>query len=377
MQFAERLRQVASSLEQTNQAHKAVVGFDGFVDEIIDVVATRRGPDDYSRMPTISDFGKRILAAAGLSTNVELVPTQTKLGGNGPIMSLTLAGLGVDITYIGSVGREDVHPVFDELASKCRVYGLADPGYTQALEFDDGKLMLGKHYTLKEVTWERVTATLPVERLRELASGASLLGALNWTMLPHLTEIWEHFVDEVLAALPEGRRPITFFDLCDPEKREVSDLVRALAAIERFSEKSRPILGLNLKEAAQVASALGIEFGRSATEVPVEELTAKIAERLNVYGVVVHPTREAAAAVGGVLARIDGPYTSKPKLTTGAGDNFNAGFCFGQILGFSPEESLILGKGTSGFYVRNRRGPSKDELAAFLRVWADHVGEDF
>jgi len=377
MSFAESLRRVADRLDRTHEAHRAIIGFDGFVDEIIDVVATRSGPEEYTRIPTISAFGARISAAAGLSTNIELVPTHIKLGGNGPIMSLALAGFGIDLTYIGSVGRGTVHPVFEELAAKCTVYGLADPGYTHALEFDDGKLMLGKLTTLTELTWERVIETIPVERLRAIAEGASLIGALNWTMIPYLTELWERLLEEVIAKLPADRRPIAFFDLCDPQKREVAHLVRALRTIERFSEKTRPILGLNRKEANQVADALGLSLSRPSSEAPLEELTSAIAANLNVYGVVVHPTHEAAAVVAGEKARIDGPYTSKPKLTTGAGDNFNAGFCFGQVLGFSTEESLILGKGTSGFYVRNKRSPNKSELASFLRHWADHVGEDF
>jgi len=377
MQFSERLRQVADKLDQTNQTHRAIIGFDGFVDEIIDVVATRSGPEEYTRMSTISELGKRISDAAGLSTNIELVQTHTKLGGNGPIMSLALAGFGVDLTYIGSVGRGDVHPVFHDLAAKCDIYGVADPGFTLALEFDDGKLMLGKHQTLKDVTWERVVEAVPVEKLRELVSGATLLGALNWTMLPYLTELWERVVEDVLAYLPGDRRIISFFDLCDPEKREVSHLVKALRTIERFSEKTRPILGLNRKEATEVADALGLDLGQSSKDAPIAELTAAIAESLNVHGVVVHPTHEAAAVIDGVAAQIEGPYTSKPKLTTGAGDNFNAGFCLGQVIGFTVEESLMLGKGTSGFYVRNRRSPSKTELASFLRLWADHVGQDF
>ena len=53
-----------------------------------------------------------------------------------------------------------------------------------------------------------------------------------------------------------------------------------------------------------------------------------------------------------VSITMEGPYTSNPRLTTGAGDNFNAGFCLGQLLGLSPQQCLITGTGTSGFYVQ-------------------------
>ena len=42
----------------------------------------------------------------------------------------------------------------------------------------------------------------------------------------------------------------------------------------------------------------------------------------------------------------------QPKISTGAGDHFNAGFCLGRVLGFWLAESLCAGVATSGYYVR-------------------------
>jgi len=66
-----------------------------------------------------------------------------------------------------------------------------------------------------------------------------------------------------------------------------------------------------------------------------------------------------------------GPFDPNPKLTTGAGDNFNAGFCLGQVLDLSPKESLIIGTATSGFYVRNAASPTFHELIEFLSEWSN------
>ena len=372
------LDRTADLLEQRRGQHRALIGFDGFVDEIIDVVATRHSPESYDRISTMSELAKRIGDAAGLSTNLELVSTQVKLGGNGPIMANALTGLGMEITYIGSVGYPTIHPVFEELAASCRVISVSEPGHTDALEFNDGKIMLGKHQPLKEVRWERITSCVSVEELTEVATGASLVAALNWTMLPYLTEVWEHFLDEVLPQPRDGETlPIAFFDLCDPAKRDPAEIYKALETIQAFKAKSRPILGLNRKEATEVANALGLQVAPSNREAPLFDITAAIGERLDLYGVVVHPTTEAAAYMGGAIYHVPGPYTSKPKLTTGAGDNFNAGFCLAQVLGFDPEASLAIGAGTSGFYVRNRRSPKGDELPAFLRTWAQNLGTEF
>lgn len=372
-----RILQVAEELRSAqDRGVRALIGFDGFVDEIADVVRTRHSPDRYERIETISEFAERIAGAAGLSTNIEYVPTQVKIGGNGPIMANALAALGLDVLYIGSVGDGEVHPVFREFAAACRVVPVAPPGHTIACEFRDGKVMLGRTQSLAAVTWERILASIPLERLREELGASALFAAVNWTMLPHMTEVWRAMLVQLLDP-PPAPGPLAFFDLADPAKRSRAELVEAVRAIEAFGKAARSILGLNRKEAAEVADALGLEVEGDNRTAPLAAIARALGEALDVYAVVVHPTREAAVCSGGRVSVIEGPYTSRPRLTTGAGDNFNAGFCLGQVLGMDPESSLILGKGVSGFYVRNGRSPSRQELVEFLELWADRCGEEF
>ena len=68
------------------KALKLLLGFDGFIDEIIHVVDKRIDSENFKRIETIEDLAKRIQKASGLSTNIELVPVAKKIGGNGPIM---------------------------------------------------------------------------------------------------------------------------------------------------------------------------------------------------------------------------------------------------------------------------------------------------
>src|SRR5690606_23040204 len=145
----ERLQQLEPS------GLRATIGFDGFVDEIVEAVDRRHSFAEYTRMTRMEQFGQRVLQAAGLSTNIELVPKAIKLGGNGPIMANALVKCGTSVTYMGSLGVPNVHPVFAELVDGCsQVYAIAEPGHTDAVEFDDGKIMLGKMEGLHAVTWE-------------------------------------------------------------------------------------------------------------------------------------------------------------------------------------------------------------------------------
>jgi len=96
---------------------------------------------------------------------------------------------------------------------------------------------------------------------------------------------------------------------------------------------------------------------------------AGIGSRLPVETVVVHPTRYAAAVTAGKVDCVRGLYTAKPKITTGAGDHFNAGFCLGKLLGLDNADSLLAGVTTSGYYVRTGESPAVSVVADLMREW--------
>jgi sugar/nucleoside kinase (ribokinase family) len=342
----------------------ATVGLDGFVDEIIAVVDKRQDNVHFDPVRTIAQLGTKIQGAAGQSSNYELVVKQTKLGGNGPIMANALASMGLNVTYIGNLGYPNLDPVFADFARHAKVVSIAEPGHTDALEFDDGKLMFGKHESLKDINWENLIARVGKEKLKSLLANSKLVGMVNWTMLPFMSDIWRKLLSEILPGIPRGDRKF-FVDLADPEKRTHADILDALITLTRFQEQVDVILGLNLKEAGEVGDVLGLP-GRADPEASIEESAHAIRERLNLSCVVVHPRRGAAAAVKDATAQFAGPFVQHPTISTGAGDHFNAGFCLGCVLGFNLEESLCTGVATSGFYVRSAQSPTAKDLADFI-----------
>lgn len=352
-------------------ALNTIIGLDGFVDEIIHVVDKRQDFQNYTRIKTIAEFGERVSKAAGFSANFEFVPVQTKLGGNGPILTNALLEFGVSVTYVGSVGKPAIHPVFQPMADKAKaVYSLCDVGLTDALEFEDGKLILGKHASLKDVTWDACKNALGgPEGIAKLVNECQLFGMENWTMLPYMSDIWEGMINEVFPLLADrAEKPIAFFDLADPEKRTEEDIFRAMQLIGKFEHKFRTILGLNEAEAYQIANVMGVKIPEGGVE-KLKNAVLATAEKLGIYCLMVHPVRSACCVIDGEYFYTDGPYCEKPKLTTGAGDNFNAGFCLGQALGLDPLLSLTLGVCTSGFYVRNAHSPTFDQVIEFAENW--------
>ncbi|HWQ90330.1 MAG TPA: PfkB family carbohydrate kinase [Clostridia bacterium] len=349
------------------QAMKAFVGLDGFVDDILDVVGKRSSAVEYTRLPTIAQLAERLAAAAGKSTNLELVSQLTKLGGNGPIMANALASFGVKVTYLGILGYPNLHPVFADFAKQAEVYSIAEPGYTDALEFDDGKIMLGKHQSLKEMNWENIKARFGADKFAEKFGTSDLVGFVNWTMLAHMSDIWVAVLKEVCPQMKGPRRKL-FIDLADPEKRTREDILGALELIAEFQKYFDVILGLNEKEAHEISATLGVQL-ESRSKEGLATLCKDIHAKVRVDTIVVHPTAYALASGPDGVTLVDGPFTAKPKITTGAGDHFNSGFCLGKLLGLPTSQCLLTGVATSGFYVRTGQSPSIADLAGMLRNW--------
>ncbi len=371
MQASDLNEQCARRLDDAanRPAHlQAFLGLDGFVDAIIHVVDKRLDASTFERVPTIAALAQRLAAAAGRSTNVELVTQFTKLGGNGPIMANALASFGLHVTYVGALGYPSLHPVFSSFAEKATVHSVADPGLTDAFEFADGKIMFGKHTPLADITWPAIQARLGRDKFASGFASSHLVAFVNWTMLPHMSDVWAALLEDLCPTFNGDRRTL-FFDLADPAKRLPQDLERALQLIVRFEQYFDTILGLNESEACAVAQVLGLPVPGHQPD-QIRHLTQALSQKLPVNTVVVHPVAFAAAATRGQpAALVQGPVASHPKITTGAGDHFNAGFCLGRLLGLDHPMSLLTGVATSGFYVRTAQSPTLRDVAHLIRHW--------
>jgi sugar/nucleoside kinase (ribokinase family) len=362
---AARLEQVSKQAAGLN----TFVGLDGFVDEIFHVVDKRENATSYTRLPTIEQYASRLAEAAGKSTNIELVSQRVKLGGNGPIMANALASFGLKVSYLGNLGYPHLHPIFEEFSRKAEVHSIAEPGFTDALEFEDGKVMVGKHVSLGEVNWNNILSRFGAGKLQTSLSSASLVCFVNWTMYTATSDIWEAIQREIAPTL-NGERRLLFIDLADPEKRTERDIRHALDLIGKFQSYFEVILGLNEKESTQIADALKLEVS-DRSPAGLARLAGQIRDTLGVNTVVIHPVKFAVTADAQGTAEATSAFTPKPLITTGAGDHFNAGFCLGRSLGLTNEQSLWAGVTTSGFYVRQGKSPDIADLVAMLRNWPE------
>lgn len=366
----------AAALQTAPPAGPALIGFDGFVDSIVRLVASRAGmgPLDFTPIRTIPEFASRCALAASRSTNIERVLLEDRFGGNGPLLAGGLASLGVPVTYIGAVGDAAVEPIFQPFAERCRrVIPISPSSHTLCLEFDDGKIMINDTANVQQVTWERLTSRIPTSELATIVQRCTLLGVVNWSLLGGVPGLLEGFRTHILPGLSGERR--LFVDISDPAKRtdaDIASLLDLLASLNATRGLS-VTLGLNLSEAERLSRVLSLPATPSGSLATAAlSLASGLRAACRLDTVVIHPREGAAAcSASGQAHWFEGPLTRSPRLSTGAGDHFNAGFAFAQTRGLPLDECLAVGCAVSGAYVRDAASPDPSRLISFLQNLPD------
>ena len=335
---------------------RALVGFDGYIDELQRVVQEQKNESEGTYFKTIADFAAKLAAAAGVSADLETVTISKKLGGNGPIFANALSRLGIDTACIGALGYPEIHPVFSEMPENCRLYSICDPAYTHAYEFDDGKLMFANVQSLEGLAWDRILEHMGLDALRKLFGKNDLSALVNWSGVPGTEAVWRGILRDVLPYLQYTKRKF-FFDIADPFKKPRNEILDILECISQFSEFGYVTLGVNENEARQLAAAIGPVKADS-----LEEMGQQIFRKMRINTLLIHPTDCCIAVTSGGILREQGKLVHHPVISTGGGDNFNAGFCCGWMRNMSLQESMRLGMRVSGWYVSKGYSPEWEEV---------------
>lgn len=363
------LNQKASDIEQ----YKALLGFDGFLDKIIKPVKQQKG-EEVLYYETITDYAQFIANAAGRSCGIELSVQNRKIGGNAPIMANALAQFGITSTCIGAMGYPKTDILFESLPLNCRLISIANPGQTDAYEFDDGKLICSDLSSFKMLTWEHLKAVVGKEQLGRMIADSSLVAFVDWNNLFHGTTIWAGIAEEILPELQLSGQHF-FFDIADPSKRSIGEIQEIMAIIGRYSLFGDVTLGLNANEAAKVYLSLkgipfsGVDFHQFHQDNALEDVGLYIFEHTRLTNLLIHPTDCAILFNKSGAERMGGRVVKYPKISTGAGDNLNAGFALGCLLQFALQDAMILGMAASGAYVQNGHSANLPELIAYLQQW--------
>ena len=373
-----KLREHLRLLNSKELAKKVFVGFDGFVDHVKKAVRERKNYKVHY-FKTIQEFASRLSAASGKSAQVEMVTQTIKLGGNAPILANTLGRLGVGGYCVGSMGYPARHPVFSAFNTRCEVVSVLDPGESDAVEFNDGKLIFSDLNVFDTYTWDHVKVTAGIEKLREAVQNSSLVALVDWANLHHASDLWDGLLHDIIK--PSGRKDFSFlFDLCDPSKKTSQQIDEVMDLMSCFSTYGNVTFALNENETLRIWCAInGIDFAnavRDAKLPSVKEAGSMLFKSMNISCLLVHPVDCTIAYRAQGVIELKGRLVTKPRVLTGGGDNLNAGYCLGVLAGFSMEDCILLGMAASGSYIENGVSPDLGDLITYLDIWIAHLEQD-
>ena len=187
-----QLNQLLEAIKQkqdTLPSKKVFAGFDGFVDTIVKIIKTKGKHNQPEYFKTKREFAKYILDKGDSSFGLELGKESTRFGGNMPILSNALATLGMHVHCVGALGYPQVHPVFEDLSSNCKLYSFGNAGISTAYEFNDGKMLIAQMGDLNTLGWQDLVSIIGIEQLVSLCHNCQLLCLVNGGNIEKPTQI--------------------------------------------------------------------------------------------------------------------------------------------------------------------------------------------
>lgn len=340
-----------------------VFGFDGFVDNVR-TVGRNADVGAAERITTLREFGEEVVtsAAADSSLSISWGRHGRRTGGHVSHLSRVYQGLGFDPTLVGTCG-DPPRESFEREFGDCTVYSLGEPGITDAIEFDDGKLMLTESGDAATLDWDSLRSRVGVGTLVDELDGAQLFGIGYWSMIPGLGSIVDGLREEVVPELSAPPRHV-LMDPANVRKLDRGELEGVASAARRFGEVVDLTVSANRFETKVLASELGDGDGDSIAD------DARAAfDALGVDRFVGHGVAESVVVTDDGAASIPVRPVESPELTTSAGDHFNAGFALGLVEGLPDDASVVLGNALAREFVRTGETPSYSEILSAVESY--------
>ncbi len=344
-----------------------VCGFDGFIDTIVRPVqnAEQNGQGRY--FETIKSFGEYLAGKGGKSCSINLEVKRTRFGGNAPILSSALAGFGAKVYCVGALGYPSEDEIFSLMHPNCEKISISKPGLCNALEFDDGKILLTQNSGIENISYEDIERSIGTDKLVDLIGNCHGMALVNWGEITLMHKLWQNILDRLNQLyLNQPKKPM-LIDFADSSARSSEEINGVIELVGGFNKLFDVCVSVNLNEYQTLCRAVGIDDKCSRENA--EQLFAK----LNVKTFVIHTLKEAYFIQKDIFEEKSNMHVKKPVISTGGGDNFNAGLLFALVNRATPEVCLNFANATSAYFVSNGKSPELLDLVMFLENWKDSL----
>ena len=285
--------------------------------------------------------------------NLPGISQKISQGGNAANAALALARLGFSSHLICRTDKLGLHLLEYFLGKNgVDISGVKTDGklaITTALEFGKGRanVMIGDTGSVSDFSFEILD-----EKDMSLISKSDMLCVTNWTLNKKGAELARN-----AFRFAKKHNTKTFFDTGDPSprKNEIPDLIKNV-----LTDKNLDILGLNENELLHFSN-----IRTNSIEDIVNAATAlkkKIKARIDLH------TANFACTIDKKCILVPTPDIDKKYRSTGAGDAWNAGDIFADIIGLNGDERLFFASSVAGYYISSVEPvhPTLNDIIKFI-----------
>ena len=350
-----------------NHSGKVLLGCDGFVDEVYQIVDVRKSLSEYSGMDDMRQFGELIVKRSGGGLGLEIIHKRRCSGGFTPNTGRVAAFLGLRPTLVGLYGANSIDPAFEEFVDNCNLVSLGDSAVTLVFEFTNGKVLLSALKTVANLTWSDFAAHFPGDKLASLFAGVDILGLGYWSLTPD----FDNFLTGMVSQYENSKAPRRmFFDFADIKKKSPESFLTSLGLLRKFNSRIPMTVSMNEHEGAELFSRFDITWSENPAQL--EKDLKSVREEIGIDELVVHTPQLAVAshATEGEAHALQ-EFQKNVIRTAGAGDTFNGGYLSASLGTLPIKQRLVIANAATSFFVTRATAPTKQELLAQIQLAAD------
>lgn len=341
---------------------KVFVGFDGFIDRIFTPMKVKTS-ETAIPFQTMEEFSQYIGKKAGDSCSIDMQMTREKIGGNMPIVTNALLGLGCETVSLGAMGYPKIHALFRNDPAHCTQISVAEPGICDALEFQDGKLMLASSKDMDELDYLRILSVVPKHQLVQWFRQCDAFAFLNWGELLGSNDIWENLLQDVIPECGFLKKKMLLVDFSDFSRRSQQDVAQMQDLLQKLAVYFSITVSVNGNELELLYEKL--HFAQAGDDE--DGKIVQLSEMLHCENFVIHLLHCTKFVKGEMVCTREKEVVKNPKIITGAGDHFNAGLLFGLLHGLALETAVEVAAATSCLYVREAENINIQKLNDYLQ----------
>ncbi len=335
------MENILNKLKNSNCS--ALLGIDGMVDEVWEIIEKRNSPTDVVKMEKLLSFGQAVTERGTGGIAKERLLKRRSSGGFVANTGRAVAKLGVNSTFLGMFDPLD--KVFYEFNDIATLIPVGSPIYMNILEFSDGKIMMPHLNELLNLKWENISLKLGEDKLKEVFN-VDIVGVGYWSNLFDFDNILREICT---LALENKKTKYIFHDFANLNKRTLEALGEAIEVLKRENKRVPQILSLNKHEGILLAKYLGFEIPENPEDFKV--LVSKMREKMDIHEFLVHTIDFSVIATENECEITYQKLCEKPTKTTGAGDTFNGSYMAAKLVEENAQKRLEFANAVAYHYV--------------------------